>query len=87
MTWDFPAADVVNANYAAAYAQSVGQFQNDILDHSAQDSQNNTGTFGSIICEEDTINSLAGGGAVPAGNATTDGVTLATACAAGNAIN
>ena len=90
MTWDFPAADVVNANYAAAYAQSVPQFQNDILDYSAQVSQNNTGTFGSIICEEDIINSLTAvppGAGVPAGNAATDGTVLATACAAGNAIN
>ena len=62
----------------------------DVLDYSAQVSQNNTGTFGSIVCEEDIINSATAtppGGGVPLGNAAVDGTVLATACVSGNEVN
>lgn len=73
---------IVDSTIAEAFAVSIGQFQNDILDYAAQVSQSNNGSFSSIICEESQINAVAIGGTGPTGNGATGG-TLATACSSG----
>ena len=81
VTWIFPTS-VVDATIASAFAQSIAQFENDILDYSAQVSQSNTGSFASIICEEETVNATN----VPAGNGVQGGGQLATACTNSNRV-
>ncbi|ELS01331.1 hypothetical protein Xen7305DRAFT_00010340 [Xenococcus sp. PCC 7305] len=82
--WEFPAASTtsVSPEVGYAYAQSVWRYENDILNYTAVVSQNDTGSFSSIICEEATINAAN----QPITNVVDDGSVLATACAQGTEV-
>jgi prepilin-type N-terminal cleavage/methylation domain-containing protein len=69
-----------SATLSTVNANSITRYTNDILDYQAQVSQDTTGNFASIICEESEINAAdqAGNGAA---------TTLATACTGGNEVN